>query len=514
MMSLSIRRVPDGIVLSWGPNDGPGHFVLDGLRQDFMTVPVMALMPAQGSELYMHWTDARRYLGFRLRRILGDKDMGATAVVDNPIGTVKYDAIRMTACRSCPNRVTVAFQSPRAYSMIKLFDVSDGRRDFIAETRDCMLTSDKIEPGRVYAAEGYLIENGEPVLAGCSDCWPCSLRPEGSGIRVFDEPLFSIITPVYNNERLAHRGLDSILCQTCRDLEVICVDDCSGTGTADILGWYADAYPGLIKIIRHDRNLGPAAGRNTGLAAAKGRYVMFPDSDDFMTPDLLERAAAAIAGHGFDFINCPLRQVKWDHDFAGSFTQAPDGRPYHEMPYEDFKVFDQVSACRRIIKLSVARKVFFPDTAHGWPLDRVYEDAAYMQALVSHCDTFAGLDGCSYFWEHRQRESTATLSTTGRTGLSSSEIWRKYAESRLFPIAMGRPDRRGDIASAVLKRSMPQFEKLRGSSCWSGIAERLGRFFVEYDIAGLEEVKADPALLEWALSLAGAADAKRGDANA
>ncbi len=102
-------------------------------------------------------------------------------------------------------------------------------------------------------------------------------------------PLVSVIVPVYNTEKYLARCLDSILAQSLRSIEVLVVDDCSPDGSAAI-GRRYEAKDCRVKSIRHSENLGLGGARNTGIAAARGRYIASVDSDDALTPGALETA--------------------------------------------------------------------------------------------------------------------------------------------------------------------------------------------------------------------------------
>lgn len=97
---------------------------------------------------------------------------------------------------------------------------------------------------------------------------------------------FSIIIPVYNVEQYLTKCLDSVVNQTYNDeYEVICVNDGSTDSSLAILEEYAEKY-GIIKIINQE-NRGLSEARNTGLRQAKGKYIWFVDSDDWIEDDAL-----------------------------------------------------------------------------------------------------------------------------------------------------------------------------------------------------------------------------------
>lgn len=96
----------------------------------------------------------------------------------------------------------------------------------------------------------------------------------------------SVIIPVYNAEDFLTECLDSVLDQTHKNLEVICVNDGSQDASLDILNTYAKIDK-RIKVFSQE-NQGQSAARNKGLDLAKGKYIFFLDSDDFIHPQTLE----------------------------------------------------------------------------------------------------------------------------------------------------------------------------------------------------------------------------------
>lgn len=104
--------------------------------------------------------------------------------------------------------------------------------------------------------------------------------------------LVSIIIPVYNTEAYLRACLDSILCQTYKNYEVILVDDGSSDNSGILCDHLADEYTEVVVV--HQENLGASAARNVGLKMAKGSWVMFVDSDDelydkYSLENLMER---------------------------------------------------------------------------------------------------------------------------------------------------------------------------------------------------------------------------------
>ena len=119
-----------------------------------------------------------------------------------------------------------------------------------------------------------------------------------------EQPLVSVIIPVYNVERYLAQCLDSVSHQTYQNLEIICVNDGSRDGSPDILRRYADE-DARIQVI-DKANGGVSRARNDALDCACGEYIMFVDSDDWVEPDACENAVNTMR--------------EYDADTAASFT--------------------------------------------------------------------------------------------------------------------------------------------------------------------------------------------------
>ena len=108
-----------------------------------------------------------------------------------------------------------------------------------------------------------------------------------------NKELISVIVPVYNAAPWLRRCLDSICCQSYSNLEILCINDGSTDNSAVILDEYA-AKDNRIRVITQ-QNAGLSAARNAGLENATGEWVTGVDADDYITPDVYEKAVACIA---------------------------------------------------------------------------------------------------------------------------------------------------------------------------------------------------------------------------
>ena len=97
----------------------------------------------------------------------------------------------------------------------------------------------------------------------------------------------SVIVPAYNAEKYIRKCLDSILCQTKKEFEIIAVNDGSKDDTLSVLNEYKERWPGIVKVFSQE-NQGLSVTRNNGVKQASGKYIVFVDSDDYIKHNMLE----------------------------------------------------------------------------------------------------------------------------------------------------------------------------------------------------------------------------------
>lgn len=121
-------------------------------------------------------------------------------------------------------------------------------------------------------------------------------------------PLISVIVPIYNSEKYLSECLDSIIAQTFTDIEIICIDDGSTDGCGEILQQYRRKDE-RIKIISR-QNGGVSAARNDALEIARGKYLAFVDSDDYVSERFLERLLTSLNKNNGDISGCNFQKIK------------------------------------------------------------------------------------------------------------------------------------------------------------------------------------------------------------
>ncbi len=179
----------------------------------------------------------------------------------------------------------------------------------------------------------------------------------------------SVIVPVYNVEQYLRRCLDSILGQTMPDWEAICVDDGSPDGSASILAEYAER-DSRFRILTKE-NGGLSSARNAGTAWARGKYVNYMDSDDFIHPQTFELAVALAERDRSDI-------VSWVPDMIYKrrlLLRAKLGQPYDDVvPWSMSHRYD-LSKVHAVCTTEVIRHA----TNHRWH-DGVTDPIRYFYA--------------------------------------------------------------------------------------------------------------------------------------
>ncbi|MBR6127522.1 glycosyltransferase family 2 protein, partial [bacterium] len=114
----------------------------------------------------------------------------------------------------------------------------------------------------------------------------------------------SIIIPVYKVEKYLRKALDSLVNQTLKDIEIICINDCSPDNSAEILNEYASKDKRFI-IINQETNQGQGVARNIGIEKATGKYIMFLDPDDWFELNACETAYNAAEKYSANAVYFP-----------------------------------------------------------------------------------------------------------------------------------------------------------------------------------------------------------------
>jgi glycosyltransferase involved in cell wall biosynthesis len=130
---------------------------------------------------------------------------------------------------------------------------------------------------------------------------------------ILQEVKVSVCISIYNGEQFIRNCLDSVVCQTLKEIEIVLVNNGSTDLSLEIMNEYKKKYPNIIRVYsQEDRGL--AQGRQTGIDNARGQFIAFLDADDFVSKDAYEKMYDSAVKHNVDIVECmTLRDNKIIH---------------------------------------------------------------------------------------------------------------------------------------------------------------------------------------------------------
>lgn len=213
--------------------------------------------------------------------------------------------------------------------------------------------------------------------------------------------MISVIVPVYKTEFFLCRCVDSILGQTYKDIEVILIDD----GSPDMCPALCDDYAvkdARVKVI-HQANSGVAVARNTGLAVAKGEYITFVDSDDYIEPVMYEMMMDIVKKYQCDVVMCDcvkdngITKIPYTHGIrAGFYNKEQLCKEYypHLLMMENIEYPATISNCLLLFKRQLVSNIRYLEGV------RFSEDLLFGAQLLYSADSFYYMKGINlyHYW--------------------------------------------------------------------------------------------------------------------
>lgn len=220
----------------------------------------------------------------------------------------------------------------------------------------------------------------------------------------------SVIIPVYNVENYLKKCLDSVLNQTLKDIEIICIDDGSTDSSPDILKDYSNKDP-RIKVITKE-NGGQASARNLGIKEAQGEYISFIDSDDFIEPEMLEKLYTKAKDNNLDMAMCKIAtydnqtgEIKdnvWYY-MLGVFREFEKDIFSHKDTME-FTCNIAVTPYNKIYKTSLLK-----DNNVLFPQGLIFEDEKFFFDTYLRAKRVSIVDEFLYYYRTNRKGSTVDL---------------------------------------------------------------------------------------------------------
>ena len=275
-----------------------------------------------------------------------------------------------------------------------------------------------------------------------------------------ENPKVSVIVPVYNVKPYLERCIDSLISQSLKEIEIILVDDGSTDGSAAICDDYARRDERIVVI--HKQNGGVSSARNVGIDFAKGDYIMFVDSDDWVEPEFCNLPYDVAKQNDADMVMFGLNMINGSRKYRnvevpeGLFTSKETALYLLTGPVQNYSV-------NKIIRGSIAKKVHFIE-------GMIFEDIDANYRFVLGCDSFVCIEDRLYNYVIRDGSITTTRNRKHFNDLFISH-YRKYLDLKnlgfdpyktvdlyglcraalLYLIYIGSDDEYSKDASSVLK---------------------------------------------------------------
>lgn len=235
--------------------------------------------------------------------------------------------------------------------------------------------------------------------------------------------MVSVIVPIYNVEKYLKECLYSIIRQSYRDIEIICVNDCTQDNSVYIVREF-QKMDSRIRMVSHTENRGLGGARSTGIEAARGQYILFVDADDGIAEDMIERLVTQIEKEKADVAVCGVvsfypdgTQIK-ESTFHYR-TYVPTHVQCFSKPNDYYHLVNMwPSAANKLFKMEIIKKYNcrFPERI-------LYEDHLFFYQYFSHVKREVYLHEYLYYYRHG-RPGSITSFATGR----EEEVFRVIAQ--------------------------------------------------------------------------------------
>ena len=277
-----------------------------------------------------------------------------------------------------------------------------------------------------------------------------------------NEPLVSVIMPVYRVEAYVERAVESVRAQTLRDWELFCVDDGSPDRSGEICDRLAAADP-RIRVL-HQANGGAPKARNAAMELARGRYFFFMDSDDWAEPGMLEGLVALAETRRADLV------------VAGFYieTHAAGGRSFVQVQSAQVPPFGTRDDFRAAAHLLLDRNLLYPpwnklyrasflrERGIRFP-ETFWDDFPFNLAVIRDVERVAATPAAWYRFQRQRAESETAKYRPGMFERREEEnrwLLDLYAHWGSMP-----PDARETIARRHVERLVGCLENEASPSC-------------------------------------------------
>lgn len=216
----------------------------------------------------------------------------------------------------------------------------------------------------------------------------------------------SIIVPVYNTEKYIDKCLHSLVIQTLEDIEIIVVNDGSTDKSQLIIDKYKDEFPDKLKVYTK-KNGGLSDARNFGLTFAKGRYIGFVDSDDFVDKNMYKILFELAVKENADIAECNYANYypyKGDNVIVSNWKTP---QKYNNVnPNQHKSIINDIVV---MVWNKIYKRELFTDNNIKFPIGLWYEDSAIMSVLLGEANKYVVCSDIGYYYTQRDNSITKSI---------------------------------------------------------------------------------------------------------
>ncbi len=249
-----------------------------------------------------------------------------------------------------------------------------------------------------------------------------------------NQPLISVIIPVYNVEEYLHECVDSVINQTYKNSEIILVDD----GSTDSSGKICDEYvekDDRISVI-HQKNGGLSAARNSGLSEAEGKYVYFLDSDDYIAENTLITLVTIAESENSDIVFFDAVSFADTDDFTVKQNYIRKNQYKTDNGYNVFSEMTQNEEYHSAVPLLLINKAFLLKSGISFVSGILYEDMVFTYQIFCKAAT---ISQCSDALYHRRYRKNSIM-TSSKSKKHFTSCVAVYTANTLFTKQISKTD--------------------------------------------------------------------------
>ncbi len=307
-------------------------------------------------------------------------------------------------------------------------------------------------------------------------------------------PVLSVVVPVYNVEDYLQECLESLLRQSLVRMEIIAVNDGSTDRSGEILRDIARRNPRAIRVIEQP-NQGLGAARNTGIAAARGRFLTFVDSDDLVPATAYKVMVRTLRRTGSDFVAGSVQRQRVSQRYKTSWVYDVHERDRLGVTIDDFPpaIYD----CFAWNK--VYRTEFFREHVGSFPEGVLYEDQVPSAKAYLAARSFDVLQKVTYYWRLRVTGDSITQTTSDLKNLQDRLTVQREVNDLLK--RSGKDEvRRTWLSERVIGNDVTLYTRdvdRSSADYWELLRTWAQTLFDEADWTQLHRAKTSKRLLAW-----------------